>query len=118
MGDRGGRPLKGRRIGKAGTALQGAVRHRVGQRDRTARAGGTIQEIERRPAGKAELAIAPDDRSEEHTSELQSLMRISYAVFCLKKKKTSNNKDKKANKTRQRVENNTQSTKKTTNKTC
>src|SRR3546814_15441374 len=34
------------------------------------------------------------DRSEEHTSELQSLMRISYAVFCLKKKKkkTSNSK--------------------------
>src|SRR3546814_2890238 len=30
-------------------------------------------------------------RSEEHTSELQSLMRISYAVFCLKKKKTPNN---------------------------
>src|SRR3546814_2451979 len=29
-----------------------------------------------------------DGRSEEHTSELQSLMRISYAVFCLKKKKT------------------------------
>src|SRR3546814_16871793 len=29
-----------------------------------------------------------DRRSEEHTSELQSLMRISYAVFCLKKKKT------------------------------
>src|SRR3546814_7178525 len=29
-----------------------------------------------------------DVRSEEHTSELQSLMRISYAVFCLKKKKT------------------------------
>src|SRR3546814_2684831 len=30
-------------------------------------------------------------RSEEHTSELQSLMRISYAVFCLKKKKQKNN---------------------------
>src|SRR3546814_7087592 len=30
-------------------------------------------------------------RSEEHTSELQSLMRISYAVFCLKKKKNINN---------------------------
>src|SRR3546814_2130938 len=30
-------------------------------------------------------------RSEEHTSELQSLMRISYAVFCLKKKKKHNN---------------------------
>src|SRR3546814_7776923 len=32
------------------------------------------------------------DRSEEHTSELQSLMRISYAVFCLKKKKKRNKK--------------------------
>src|SRR3546814_6016870 len=31
------------------------------------------------------------DRSEEHTSELQSLMRISYAVFCLKKKKVKDN---------------------------
>src|SRR3546814_1295199 len=30
------------------------------------------------------------DRSEEHTSELQSLMRISYAVFCLKKQNTNN----------------------------
>src|SRR3546814_2953068 len=41
-----------------------------------------------------ELARAPwcarDARSEEHTSELQSLMRISYAVFCLKKKKKIN----------------------------
>src|SRR3546814_9526348 len=32
----------------------------------------------------------PHPRSEEHTSELQSLMRISYAVFCLKKKKKYN----------------------------
>src|SRR3546814_8844630 len=32
-------------------------------------------------------ALEPGVRSEEHTSELQSLMRISYAVFCLKKKK-------------------------------
>src|SRR3546814_4971666 len=31
-----------------------------------------------------------EGRSEEHTSELQSLMRISYAVFCLKKKNTNN----------------------------
>src|SRR3546814_9165812 len=40
-------------------------------------------------------------RSEEHTSELQSLMRISYAVFCLKKKKqqnTDNRKKQKENK--------------------
>src|SRR3546814_1476650 len=34
--------------------------------------------------------ILPNIRSEEHTSELQSLMRISYAVFCLKKKKNNN----------------------------
>src|SRR3546814_3868823 len=34
-----------------------------------------------------ESAKQPDPSSEEHTSELQSLMRISYAVFCLKKKK-------------------------------
>src|SRR3546814_7787023 len=33
------------------------------------------------------------ERSEEHTSELQSLMRISYAVFCLKKKKSQTNKN-------------------------
>src|SRR3546814_10918203 len=43
------------------------------------------------PAVLAAVAKVPreqfvDDRSEEHTSELQSLMRISYAVFCLKKK--------------------------------
>src|SRR3546814_8102699 len=36
-------------------------------------------------------------RSEEHTSELQSLMRISYAVFCLKKKNRTNNEDKNRN---------------------
>src|SRR3546814_15602477 len=36
--------------------------------------------------GKIERAVAGGGRSEEHTSELQSLMRISYAVFCLKKK--------------------------------
>src|SRR3546814_10267360 len=35
---------------------------------------------------------ACEERSEEHTSELQSLMRISYAVFCLKKKNTINKK--------------------------
>src|SRR3546814_2347302 len=34
------------------------------------------------------ILLPHDRRSEEHTSELQSLMRISYAVFCLKKKKT------------------------------
>src|SRR3546814_3641843 len=37
----------------------------------------------------ATTATAGENRSEEHTSELQSLMRISYAVFCLKKKKNT-----------------------------
>src|SRR3546814_2874104 len=41
-------------------------------------------------APTAEKRITHDARSEEHTSELQSLMRISYAVFCLKKKNNTN----------------------------
>src|SRR3546814_7015571 len=43
------------------------------------------QLLERRHNEERKFAL---ERSEEHTSELQSLMRISYAVFCLKKKKT------------------------------
>src|SRR3546814_1272167 len=38
------------------------------------------------------FVVKKDPRSEEHTSELQSLMRISYAVFCLTKKKTTKKK--------------------------
>src|SRR3546814_5557761 len=41
-------------------------------------------------ARAAAKSSRPTGRSEEHTSELQSLMRISYAVFCLKKKKKKN----------------------------
>src|SRR3546814_2951339 len=40
-----------------------------------------------RSSRRPEFVHRDRDRSEEHTSELQSLMRISYAVFCLKKKK-------------------------------
>src|SRR3546814_5507938 len=53
-----------------------------------------------------------DPRSEEHTSELQSLMRISYAVFCLKKKKTKNHntnittRDKNESKITEQIKNN------------
>src|SRR3546814_10536459 len=46
------------------------------------RDGVFLEKLETNPA-----RFLPDIRSEEHTSELQSLMRISYAVFCLKKKK-------------------------------
>src|SRR3546814_6845350 len=42
--------------------------------------------------GLAAVILGVLGRSEEHTSELQSLMRISYAVFCLKKKKHTNEK--------------------------
>src|SRR3546814_5821359 len=41
----------------------------------------------RAPPATGHDLVTPRERSEEHTSELQSLMRISYAVFCLKKKK-------------------------------
>src|SRR3546814_9006186 len=44
----------------------------------------------RRSYGLRPNEILIDPRSEEHTSELQSLMRISYAVFCLKKKNITN----------------------------
>src|SRR3546814_5178842 len=49
---------------------------------------GIIELPEDAPVGEVFAKWAGlDDRSEEHTSELQSLMRISYAVFCLKKNK-------------------------------
>src|SRR3546814_8620432 len=47
---------------------------------------GQAPPVEDRAPGIAALDAAVGIRSEEHTSELQSLMRISYAVFCLKKK--------------------------------
>src|SRR3546814_8248701 len=62
----------------------------------------TFERIQLRPAkywderevtmllGKRVVAVDPAARSEEHTSELQSLMRSSYAVFCLKKKTIRN----------------------------
>src|SRR3546814_1751064 len=63
----------------------------VGRGDRAEaalfRVGGGL--VDERVLDDLALGLAGiDPRSEEHTSELQSLMRISYAVFCLKKKKT------------------------------
>src|SRR3546814_1582386 len=63
------------------------------------RGGGARPRRDRPPRGRPERATRArarhraglmGGRSEEHTSELQSLMRISYAVFCLKKKKNNN----------------------------
>src|SRR3546814_2849821 len=45
-----------------------------------------VGKIDLVPAAAGRIAGIVEERSEEHTSELQSLMRISYAVFCLKKK--------------------------------
>src|SRR3546814_1664609 len=59
--------------------------------------------LENAPFAASEIALPrflkqilkPNPRSEEHTSELQSLMRISYAVFCLKKKTKQNTNENK-----------------------
>src|SRR3546814_2072077 len=76
----------------------------TGRRRRTARGSseeGEVTQHSTSPVSETDLHAYVDDRlspdrradvaarSEEHTSELQSLMRISYAVFCLKKKKTN-----------------------------
>src|SRR3546814_9247431 len=55
------------------------------------RAGPTLVRTPARAPGRS-VSMTWGNRSEEHTPELQSLMRISYAVFCLKKKQTHNNK--------------------------
>src|SRR3546814_2516749 len=64
----------------------GPVRTRAVAAARRRQLAGTCVQVCRR---RAVLRPARRRRSEEHTSELQSLMRISYAVFCLKKKKTT-----------------------------
>src|SRR3546814_8577996 len=48
--------------------------------------GCSVEDVRQRDGGGFALRTSRGPRSEEHTSELQSLMRISYAVFCLKKK--------------------------------
>src|SRR3546814_8610875 len=70
------------------TTLFRSERRRLRPPDgRQARPAGTRPPRHGRPPGRQRL-----HRSEEHTSELQSLMRISYAVFCLKKKKKQTTK--------------------------
>src|SRR3546814_4218968 len=66
-------------------------------RDRRARDGAAVEplpgvrSVRAAPAARGGARVAPRrDRSEEHTSELQSLMRLSYAVFCLIQKTTKN----------------------------
>src|SRR3546814_5134305 len=70
------------RSGSAGDSRRGCTGGTAAERDTDCLPGREI----RRPDHRDPAQCA--GRSEEHTSELQSLMRISYAVFCLKKKKT------------------------------
>src|SRR3546814_3533344 len=82
---------------RAGTGLELVAIEAVGDDDgRTCRkpeglilTGSDVRVVDDRRRDARQLCA----RSEEHTSELQSLMRISYAVFCLKKKKKPNNKE-------------------------
>src|SRR3546814_8974129 len=53
---------------------------------------GTDEHGQKMMRAAAANGATPQERSEEHTSELQSLMRISYAVFCLKKKTQTSKK--------------------------
>src|SRR3546814_6865930 len=84
--------------------VRGLSRHRTGRRrlagvPGTGRRGSGIGAIAGRRDWRGNWTTtgqrARPCRSEEHTSELQSLMRISYAVFCLKKKTTRNKTHKK-----------------------
>src|SRR3546814_3119279 len=81
----------GRRVAQVvfGVVLPGvALRRRrpAGNRQRAAVGCGHHRAVEGEQVA-ADVVRGRSPRSEEHTSELQSLMRISYAVFCLKKKK-------------------------------
>src|SRR3546814_7854973 len=90
---RGGEPLVVRQLGDAAAHrlddLPPARQRAKGDGDIAAE-GDPVRDV------KVAVHIAGriEQRSEEHTSELQSLMRISYAVFCLKKKKNQNKKYK------------------------
>src|SRR3546814_10326548 len=69
-------------VAAAAVAVRYLARHRGLRLSRDA--GRLRVVIEAAPLDETDVRVAA--RSEEHTSELQSLMRISYAVFCLKKK--------------------------------
>src|SRR3546814_8701909 len=71
------------------TAAQGFLDHvqRIAEAGIVRRQKAQVQKLEQAGVDVVAAEGGRQARSEEHTSELQSLMRISYAVFCLKKKK-------------------------------
>src|SRR3546814_10550849 len=80
---------RGRPPGHVGYGGRGRRRRRIGR----GRRGCGVRGGGRRPEVEVRLRFEGGGRSEEHTSELQSLMRISYAVFCLKKNNTTRTTD-------------------------
>src|SRR3546814_3295132 len=84
------------RSNRDGSRIHGPGTRSSGSGGRPARARGRrplypVDRIEAAIGRGTERAGTGESRSEEHTSELQSLMRISYAVFCLKKKTNKTN---------------------------
>src|SRR3546814_2512461 len=75
-----------RRLGDGGVVVVGADRPRLRQVADVDHADARIPDRGPELVAAAHGVVEPVLRSEEHTSELQSLMRISYAVFCLKTK--------------------------------
>src|SRR3546814_2038438 len=87
MADRSARRGMAEHVDLALVDAHGAIFACMIDADRAADPRGGIR-IARQPGRAGGLLSVLPRRSEEHTSELQSLMRISYAVFCLKKKIT------------------------------
>src|SRR3546814_1732694 len=86
---RNDRPMTGHHLEDLNPGQAKAVAHLDGPAVILAGPGaGKTKTLTRRAAMLVQNGVPP--RSEEHTSELQSLMRISYAVFCLNKKKKTN----------------------------
>src|SRR3546814_2271422 len=84
--------FRSRRVADQGRQEGGGAEARVRGADRRDRFDIDLV-VEQYAAAAVDLRVdeAGQQRSEEHTSELQSLMRISYAVFCLKKQNTTQN---------------------------
>src|SRR3546814_3570928 len=85
-----------------GSIAAGQIKAGVGHRNR--RIGNARVEAGK-AGGVAQEGDGVGDRSAEHTSELQSLMRISYAVFCLKKKTTQRQDARESKETKKEIKN-------------
>src|SRR3546814_10317952 len=85
-------------VGQREDAIHDLVGAQNAVANRNRSLGQRVEQHQRRrlvapdPHARALACVDDISRSEEHTSELQSLMRSSYAVFCLKKKKKHNNR--------------------------